>query len=117
MADRFADIARALNERGMSAYCQSRNQLVVSRQLGAAWPDRGNSFWICRLADDWYVGTWTPYYYRVPASSSVVDVAEAFVDVGTSAQYRVPPNLISRFGLVETDYDEFERLFEQEGEA
>jgi GNAT superfamily N-acetyltransferase len=38
------------------------------------------------LGEDWYVCTWAPYYYRVPSSSSVLDVAEAFVDVGKSTE-------------------------------
>jgi hypothetical protein len=33
------------------------------------------------------------------------------VDVGKSAQARVPVELVSRFGLVETDPDQFDRLW------
>src|SRR5688572_2808500 len=39
-------------------------------------------------------------------------VAEAFVDVGRSAQWRIPPDLVERFGLAETDDDEFDRLWD-----
>ena len=112
MGDALAEIEHLLRGRGLSAYRQRPRQLVVSRQHGPAWPNAGNSFWVCRLGADWYVCTWAPYYYRVPASSSVLDVAEAFIDAGSSAQSRVPPDLAARFGLVETDYNEFERVWD-----
>ena len=111
MSDEFSEIEQGLRDRGVSAYRQRPRQLVLSRQRGPVWPDAGNSFWVCKLDADWYVCTWAPYCYRVPPSTSVIDVAEAFVDVGKSAQARVPVELVSRFGLVETDPDQFDRLW------
>ena len=111
MSDAFSDIEPGLRDRGISAYRQDPGQLVLSRQRGQVWPDAGNSFWVCRLAGDWYLCTWAPYYYRVPSSASVLDVAEAFVDIGESAQERVPTELVTRFGLIETGDDEFDRLW------
>lgn len=110
MNDQFTEIEQALRDRQISYYCQRPGQLVLSRQRGPVWPDAGNSFWLAKLDGDWYVCTWAPYYYRVPPSSSVLDVAEAFVDVGTAAQWRVPPELITRFGLIEINDDEFDPL-------
>jgi hypothetical protein len=112
VSDDFDAIEGDLRSRGISAYRQRPNQLVISRQHGAPWPDRGNSFWICKLAGDWYICTWAPHYYRVPSASSVVAVCEAFVDVGDSAQRRVPADLVTRFSLVETDHDEFDGLWD-----
>lgn len=117
MSDEFSEIEQALQERGISAHRQRRGQLVLSRQRGPAWPDGGNSFWICRVGVAWYVCTWAPCYYRVPRCSPVLDVAEAFVDVGKSAQPRVSVELIARFGLVEVDHDEFDRLWDTERPA
>ena len=79
-------------------------------QAGPACPDCGNSFWACRLEGRWYVGTWTPHSYRFADESKLADFCEAFVDVGTSAQDVVPPELVDRFGLIEVDPDEFDRL-------
>lgn len=101
-----------LAERGMASYQQQPNQLVVSRQRGPVGPDRGNSFWICRIGGNWYISTWLPHVCRVPAGQSIVEVCEAFVDVGTKAQYRVPDDLVARFSLVEIDVDEFDRLWD-----
>lgn len=110
MNDEFTEIEQALRERQISFYRQRPGQLVLSRQRGPVWPDAGTSFWLARLNRDWYLCTWAPCYYRVPPSSSVLDVAEAFVDVGTSAQWRVPPELITRFSLTEINDDEFDPL-------
>ena len=102
----------ALHERGLCAYRQGPRQLVLSRQRGPVWPDAGNSFWVCRLGGDWYICTWAPHHYRVPQPTSVLDVAEAFVDIDQSAQRHIPAELVMRFGLIETDNDEFDRLWQ-----
>jgi hypothetical protein len=111
VTDEFTEIEADLRDRRISAYRKRPGQLALSRQRGPAWPDAGNSFWICKLAGDWYVCTWSPHYYRVPPETPVLDVAEAFADVGKSAQYRVPDDLVARFGLFETDYDAFQPLW------
>ena len=100
-----------LAARHVRSYLQADTTLVLSRHVGPAWPDRGNSFWACRLEGRWYVGTWTPHHYRFADESKPADFCAAFVDVGTSAQYVVPPELVDRFGLVEVDPDEFDRLY------
>jgi hypothetical protein len=98
----------------MYSYRGQQNQLVVSRQRGPGpvWPEAGNSFWISKLSGDWYICTWGCYYYQIPAECSVVDVCEKFVAVGRDAQVRVPLDIIERFSLVETDPDDFDRMFE-----
>jgi hypothetical protein len=37
--------------------------------------------------------------------------------VGTSAMYRVPPDIVARFELQEIDDRQYERLFPTEGEG
>ena len=81
-------------------------------------PEAGNSFWVSRLGKDsvrLHLGT--ARYYRVPSSESVLDVAAAFVEVGKSVQARVPQEVSARFGLIETDQDDFDRLWETEWPA
>ncbi len=112
MTDDEDQIQLALRDRGLCSYVQNGRQIVVSRQRGPVWPDRGNSFWIVRLGGAWYVVTWAPVAYRVPEATSVVEVAAAFVDVGATAQSRLPAEQVERFGLTEVPQDEFERLFE-----
>jgi hypothetical protein len=111
MGDELAHIEQHLRDRGLSTSRSGLRRLVVSRQRGPVWPDAGNSFWVCRLHSHWYVCTWAPRHYRVPETVSVLDIAEAFVDEGESAQSRVPAEMVSRFGLIETDDEEFDRLW------
>lgn len=101
----------ALRDRGLCSYVNKGRQIVVSRQRGPVWPNRGNSFWIGCFGGEWHVVTWTPVAYRVPAAVSVVDVAAAFMDVGNEAQWRIPPEMIAQFGLEEIGFGEFERLW------
>ncbi len=115
MHDASSEIELALHDRGISAYRQGPRQLVLSRQRSPVMPDAGNSFWICRLGTDWYICTWAPYYYHVPSAASILDLAEAFVNTGRSAQVRVPGELVARFGLIETASAEFGRLWETAG--
>ncbi len=112
MTHTLPEIQSALRERGLCSYMQNGEQIVVSRQRGPAWPNRGNSFWIGRFGGEWFVVTWMPAAYRVPAEVSVVDVATAFVAVGDEAQHRIPADLVNRFGLTELGPDESRGLFE-----
>jgi hypothetical protein len=114
MSNDFVEIEQALRGRAIPAYRPRPRQLVVSRQRGPVRPDAGNSFWVCKRGGDWCVCTWARRYYRVPACSSAVDVAGAFVDCGKTAQPRVPVEMVTRFGLVETDHADFDRAWPAE---
>jgi hypothetical protein len=74
------------------------------------WPNRGNSFWLSRKAGAWYLSTWLPVGYRVPPDQDLVALCSACMG-GRSAMYRVPPEVIERFGLQELEDNEYERLF------
>ena len=111
MTPEYQQFVDDLAARHVASSLQDDTTLVLSRQVGPAWPDRGNSFWACRLEGRWYVGTWTPRHYRFADESKLADFCEAFVDVGTSAQYVVPPEMVQQFGLIEVDFDEFDRLY------
>ncbi|HYV28083.1 MAG TPA: hypothetical protein VFA77_11150, partial [Candidatus Eisenbacteria bacterium] len=85
--------------------------LLVSAQDGPVWPDRGNSFWLSFQENTWYLSTWLPVCYRIPPSQDVIALCAACMKFGTSAMYRVPEEIVARFGLDEIDESEFERLF------
>lgn len=110
MDDGIRNLEGEMHARGLSAYLQRPNQLVVSRQKRVPWPNRGNSFWVCMLAGYWHVCTWAPCYYRVPSEQPIADSCAAFVDGGREAQPRVPDDLITRFSLVETEGDDWNPL-------
>jgi hypothetical protein len=90
------------------------SRLIVSSQEGPVWPNRGNSFWLSQKDGVWYLVTWLPACYRVPASQDIVALCSACMLVGTSAMYRVPPEIVASFGLQELDDAEYGRLFSRE---
>jgi hypothetical protein len=108
--DSYDSMAKALANVGLVAQKQNENQLVVSCQECAVWPNRGNSFWLSRKEGVWYLSTWLPAGYEVPSDRDIVALCSACM-VGPSAMYRVPAGLVTQFQLRELDEDEYERLF------
>src|SRR2546430_2521836 len=109
--DSYISLAQALNAIGLAGQQIRPNQLVVSTQRGPVWPDRGNSFWLSYLAGTWYLGTWSPFYYRIPSGQDVLAVCSDCMESGTSAMYQVPDPIAARFGLERVPESEFDRLF------
>jgi hypothetical protein len=107
----YASLADALSSVGLTAQQMRPNQLVVSTQQGPVWPNRGNSFWLSYQGTIWYLSTWAPICYRIPIHQDIVALCSACMEVGDSAMGRVPDDLVSRFGLEQIDYREFDRLF------
>ena len=93
------------------------DELVVSAQQGPVWPSRGNSFLLSHREGFWYLSTWSPVHYRVPAKQDIVQLCSAFMAVGASARYRVPPDIVARFELQEIDDRQYEELFPTGGEG
>jgi len=93
------------------------DQLIVSAQSGPAWPNRGNSFWLSHKEGLWYLTTWSPVHYRVPANQDIVRLCSACMAAGPSVMDRFSPELITRFGLQEIDDRQYEDLFPTEGEG
>lgn len=108
---RYSELAETLGRRSIKAYMQADDQMVVSRQPGAAWPNAGNSFWVSFKGQHWHLCTWAPRCYQVPCGADLVALIERFVDCATSAQSAVPLELMTEFGLVELTLEETEILF------
>jgi hypothetical protein len=115
--DPYNSLTEALAAAGLTAVRNRPDQLVVSAQQGSVWPNRGNSFWLSHNQGIWYLSTWLPACYRIPVDQNVVALCSACMAVGTSAMYRVPPDIIVRFELQEIDDRHYERLFPTEGEG
>jgi hypothetical protein len=110
-ADSYASLASALKAIGLSGYQKRPDQMVVSSQEGPAWPNRGNSFWLSLQGGTWYLSTWLPACYRVPAGQDIVALCSACMELQASAMYRMPDEIATRFGLEHISDSEFERLF------
>lgn len=115
--DPYIALTEALTAVGLTGQRSRSDQLIVSPQQGPAWPNKGNSFWLSFNQGLWYLSTWLPAYYRVPANQDIVALCSACMRIGTSAMYRVPPDILSRFQLQEIDDRQYERLFPTEGEG
>jgi hypothetical protein len=113
--DAFSELTNALEAAGLVAQRRGTDQLIVSAQQGPVWPNRGNSFWVSQKEGSWFLSTWSPICYRVPADQDAVSLCCACMAVGTSAMSRVPPEIVTRFGLQQIDDREYERLFPSGG--
>ncbi len=109
--DSYVSLTAALHAIGLTGQQSGPHQLIVSAQRGPVWPDRGNSFWLSLQSGTWYLSTWSPVCYRIPAGQDVVALCSACMEIGTSAMHRVPNELAARFGLERISDDEFEHLF------
>ena len=110
----YEQLVGALATIGLTGQMMRPDQLVVSTQEGPVWPNRGNSFWMSRLDGVWYISTWGPICYRVPRAGELISLCSACMQVGSSAMWRVPDEIVCRFGLQEIGHAEFHRLFEDE---
>jgi len=99
--DPYESLTRALAGIGLTGQLQNPDQLIISCQEGPVWPERGNSFWVSHKQGVWYLGTWLPVCYKLPTDKDIVDLCAACMSFGTSAMYRVPPEIIERFALQE----------------
>ncbi len=115
--DSYASLTAALGAIGLTGQQVGPHQLVVSAQEGAVWPDRGNSFWLSLQNGACYLGTWSPACYRIPSGQDVIALCSACMEVSESAMYRVPDDIVARFGLERISDDEFERLFPENDHA
>src|SRR6516225_1274083 len=95
--DPYMPLIKALEGVGLTGQRNLPDQLIVSTQQGAVWPNRGNSFLLSHREGHWYLSTWLPVHYRVPARQDVVQLCSACMAVGASAVYRVPDEIVTRF--------------------
>src|SRR3989442_493012 len=101
--DPYIALTEALAAIGLTGQRSRPDQLIISARHGAVWPNRGNSFWLSYNEGLWYLSTWLPACYRVPADQDIVSLCSACISFGSSAMYRVPPDIIARFRLQEID--------------
>jgi hypothetical protein len=109
--DPYKPLAAVLSRDGIRCYFQMGGQMVVSTQVGLVRPDRGNSFWVTRAANQWHLFTWAPVGYRVPEGADIAGLCRVFVACGSSALPRVPVHIAREFGLTELSDDEAEAVY------
>ena len=110
--DPYEAVALRLAGVGLVGQLRNQDQLVVSNQRGPVWPGQGNSFWLSHKQGTWFLSTWSPIGYRIPENQDILALCCACMSAGaTSAMYRVPHEIVTRFALRELGGEEYERLF------
>lgn len=115
--DPYIPVIQALAGAGLVGQRNLPDELIVSAQRVPASPDQGSRFVLSCREGFWYLSTWSPVHYRVPAKQDVVQLCSACMAAGESALDRIPPALVKQFELQEIDDREFEELFPTEGEG
>ena len=101
MDEDYAPLIAAVAERSVRTYFQGRDQLVVCSQSGPALPFSGNSFWVSLRGAAWYLCTWGPVCYQVPAAADLADLCAEFVARGRDVPYKETEHyLVTRGFLV-----------------
>jgi len=92
-------IIKRLRANGIRAEFQRPHQLVLSGRLWITWNGQ------------WYVSTWTPAPYPVPAEGDVIAICKACLNwPDGDPWYVIPPPICERFGLIRMDYGDFDRV-------
>ena len=87
---------------------------LVCASDGGAWGIGGVSFWISFQAEQWFIASWGPCIYRVPATASIVDLTAEAINAATRHPKRryfdVDEEVKLRFGLVSVSEEEFSNI-------
>src|SRR6185312_7437805 len=93
----YQQLADCLHQRGIDSYFQNPEMLVVSGQ-NPAMPG-SNSFWVTRIGEEWFIGTWLPAVYKATDGEKICDVCEAVFKSSPTAIYSVAPDLAAKLNL------------------
>ena len=97
----YAQLVEALKDAGLAGQLMSPHQMAVSTQPGPVWPNNGNSFWLSLHNGAWFLVTWAPVGYRIPADRDVVKVCVACMNAVGSAMAQLPSTIVNGFGLTQ----------------
>ena len=65
-----------------------------------------NTFWVTFRKESWFIVTWLPAPYRVPAAQDISVICESVFKSSATAIYTIAPELVERFGLRRLTDDE-----------
>jgi hypothetical protein len=76
----------------------------------------GNSFWVTKLAEGWYLGTWGAQYYRLPEEHRIVELCLSWCTRFPRGTYSdFDDQLKQEFGLIKVSEEELDRAIGQVG--
>jgi hypothetical protein len=68
---------------------------------------RGNSFWVPLRAGHWYLATWSPAFYLVPNGADMTALCLDCLRASPEASAEVPPDIASRYQLLEVSEEDY----------
>lgn len=112
--DAYDELARAVGDagfytNGVEVYEGWHRTTVCSKRGAISGALGGNSFWVSRMQDGWYVGTWGGDVFRLPNRARIAELCIDWLSSspnGTSAHF--DEWVISRFGLIPVPADDTE---------
>jgi len=104
----YVDLADYLQGEGIKSYMQNPDLIVISNNYPAL--PSSNCFWAALRDNVWYVGTWLPAVYQVPAETNVGVVCKRVYESSSRAIYSIDADLATNLRLRELDEQEMERL-------
>ncbi len=104
----YDEIQLGLKARGIGCYLQNADQLVVSNDNPAV--PSSNSFWVTNRNREWYLATWLPAVYHVPAEEDICEICEMVFRSSPTAIYTIEPGLAERHNLTRLPDDQAEAI-------
>jgi hypothetical protein len=107
-------VCQSLQTHSISVKIIDENQVVVSKQEGEVFPDKGNSFWITCDESEYFLCTWSPVCYRVTKESKFIALCVAFLNQGSQALPKIPSDLCERYEAIPLSDEETDILLGEE---
>jgi hypothetical protein len=98
----------------MQPLCDDGGERLVCASNGGDGGIGGVSYWISRQQGRWFIASWAPHYYAVPATADIADVVVASIRAATAHPNReyfdIDGEVKRSFGLLEITYEEFDAI-------
>jgi hypothetical protein len=104
----YRELEQFLHGKGIGSYFQNPDQFVISN-ANPAMPN-SNSFWVTKKNGEWYLGTWLPAIYHVPAGANIGNVVEIVFRSSPTSMYTIGNETVGNLKLRRLSEEEISRL-------
>lgn len=108
MVNDYQAIIESLKAKGIGAYFQKEDLLVISNDEPAV--PSSNTFRVTNRNGIWYMATWLPAIYEVPENQKIDVVCESIYRSSPTAIYTIEEELKKGLGLRRLTDEEAEKL-------
>jgi hypothetical protein len=113
MREEYAELQVKVERAGFfTTFREPDDRIVLASHCYTSGPRQGNfggnSFWVAKRGENWFIATWGPRFYRVMEPARLVDLCIRLLSRDPGSAYAAFAKAIqSEFGLVEIDENEF----------